>query len=244
MLSDIEGKAASVALAQRAVFDVSSEVRETAVSVLARRPAEEYQKTLVDGLRYPWPAAADHAAEALAALKNKEATPYLITMLKEPDPRLPIKENKTYYIRELVRMSHMSNCMVCHAPSLSKEDLVRGRVPVPGEDPPPLYYAHRTGTFVRADTTFLKQDFSLMQPVANAGKWPGNQRFDYLVRARPLNPAEIRSFQALEKSGKITADYPQKEAVLFALRAMTGRDEGSSYEGWAPLLKGIPKGDR
>ena len=92
--------------------------------------------------------------------------------------------------RELVRINHLSNCMLCHAPSLSKDDLVRGRVPMPGEDPPPLYYGEVTGLFVRADTTYLRQDFSVVQPVAGAGKWPGDERFDYMVRTRPLNKAE------------------------------------------------------
>jgi hypothetical protein len=188
LLSVIEGKEASVALAQRALYDLSPQVREEAVQSLLDRPAAEYRLALVDGFRHPWPAVADHAAEALVAIKDRGALPALIELLAEPDPNLPFvvkeKEKEVLATRELVRLNHMSNCLLCHAPSLSKEDLVRGRVPIPGEDPPPLYYAETTGFFVRADTSFLRQDFSVVQPVAKSGKWPGNQRYDYLVRYR------------------------------------------------------------
>jgi hypothetical protein len=188
----------------------------------------------MDGLRYPWPAVADHAAEAIVALKDRGLVPPLIDLLKEPDPARPmlVKEmgKEVYAVRELVQVNHMSNCMLCHAPSTSKEDLVRGRVPIPGEDPPPLYYAEATGLFVRADITYLRQDFSVVQPVTNAGKWPGNQRYDYLVRTRPLSAAE--KTRLLPITMEKPASYEQKEAVLFALRELTGKDPGKSFDDW------------
>src|SRR5262249_13168135 len=149
LLANIEGKSASIALAQRALFDLSPEVRQKAVEALAARPPEHFRQVLLDGFRYPWPAVAGHAAEAIVALRLKDRAPALVDLLKERAPRLPVpvetKKGKepAYIVRELVRMNHLCNCMVCHAPSQSKEDLVRGRVPVPGEDPPPLYYAER-----------------------------------------------------------------------------------------------------
>ncbi|HEY7331239.1 MAG TPA: hypothetical protein VH592_26635 [Gemmataceae bacterium] len=136
----------------------------------------------------------------------------------------------------------MSNCIACHAPSSSTKDMVRGRVPIPNEDPPPLYYAEQTGMlFVRADTTFLKQDFSVMQPVARSGKWPGDQRFDYLTRVRPVSAKEKLQFEALQKEDKIPPTFVQKEAILFTLRELTGKNPGTSYEDWKPLLKTIEK---
>ena len=89
MLADIKGKEASHALAQRALFDLSAEVREKAVQFLATRPTQEYQGFLVEALRYPWPAAADHAAEALVALNLTAVVPDLVQMLKEPPPGCP-----------------------------------------------------------------------------------------------------------------------------------------------------------
>ena len=239
----IEGKEASMALAQRAVFDLSPEIRVNAIKALATRPHKEYQQVLIDALRWPWSPAADHAAETLAALEIKEAVPELVHLLKEPDPKLAflpdVKNEKVYFIREVVRLNHLSNCALCHALSASKEDLVRGRIPMPGEDPPPQYYQATTGLFVRADITYLKQDFSVIQPVTNSGKWPGFQRFDYLVRTRNATTTEAKLFTALQKDRKLNDPYPQRDAVLFALREITKTDRGSQPENWLPLLNPI-----
>jgi hypothetical protein len=241
MLDKIEGKHASVILAQRAIFDLSPKIREKAVEALVKRPAKEFQAILLDGLRWPWQPAADHAAEAIGAIKLKDALPELVGMLKEPDPKYPFvkgegKEKGTY-VREVVRMNHMSNCLLCHAPSLNKDDLVRGRIPVPGQEMPPLYYAEHTGSFVRADTTFLRQDFSLVQPVVNPGKWPGQQRYDYMLRTRKATNKEITLLQGLQKDGKLDAPYYQRDAVLFALRETTGLDHGTRTESWQQGLQ-------
>jgi len=255
MLSQMKGKQASIALAQRAVFDLSPGVREKAIKALAERPSKEYAPVLAYGIRYPWAAAADHAAEAIVALELNETVPELVKLLKEPNPNLPVKQdNNNYTITEVVRVNHLCNCMLCHAPSLSNDDLVRGRVPMPGEDPPPLYYAERTGIFVRADLTYLRQDFSVVQPVANAGKWPGNQRYDYVLRTRPLTKQEITTYQKLEKDGKIPKEYPQQGSIVFALKELTKQDYGTTYEQWnegvQKLLKSpggqkyLPQGDQ
>lgn len=240
LLSEIKGNKGTAALAQRALFDLSPKVREKAVQALSQRPTAEVRPFLVEGLRWPWPAAADHAAEAIVALQMKEVVPDLIHALKDQDPSFPFivedKGKSVQVVRELVRINHLCNCMTCHAPSLSKGDLVRGRVPTPGEDPPPAYYADTTGLFVRAEITFLRQDFSVVQPVAVPGKWPGNQRYDYLLRIRRASPQEVKLFAKFQKEKKIPESYPQKEARLFALRELTAMDLGNSYEDWAPLL--------
>lgn len=245
ILANIEGKEASVVLAQRSVFDLSAQVRQKAVGALANRPLKEFQKVLLDAMRWPWQPAADHAAEAIVALQVKEVAPELITMLKEPDPKLPFtkeeKGEKATYINEVVRLNHLSNCLLCHAPSLSRDDLVRGSIPIPGQEMPPLYYGGSTGQFVRADTTFLRQDFSLVQPVANPGKWPGQQRFDYMLRERLANAKEINLLQTLRKENKQNDPYPQRDAVLFALREIIGKDAGSHPEDWLRLLNPVEK---
>jgi hypothetical protein len=245
LLASIEGKEATITLAQRAIFDTSHEVREKAIETLSAREGDDYRPVFLDALRWPWPAIADRAAEALVALRDKKALIPLVHLLKEPDPGLPfvekVKNKEVLYKRELVQMNHMCNCMVCHAVSTSKADLVRGRVPIPGEDPPPLYSAERTGTFVRADITFLRQIFSVVQPVTNAGKWPGNQRFDYMIRKRPLTKPEIKLYTQLKKENKLSDPFEQREAVLFALKNLSGKDLGKTYENWVPLLSGIVK---
>ncbi len=245
-LTKIDDPKASVAIAQCAIFDLSPTVREQAVRALAKRPLDEYRPVLLDSFRWPWAAAADHAAEAVTALNAKEMLPGLVTLLKEPDPALPVATKidgkDAYVLREPVRINHMCNCILCHAPSLAKDDLIRGRVPIPGEAPPPLYYTATQGTFVRAEFTFLRQDFSVVQPVPVAGTWPGQQRFDYLIRTRPLTNAEATIFAKKQKTKEgppATTTYPQRDAILFTLRELTQRDAGQSPEAWADVVKTI-----
>ncbi len=245
LLAKIDGKEASTALAQRALFDLSPAVREKAIKELGSRPAADFQKTLVDGFRWPWAPVAQHAAEAIAALNLKTAVPELIALLDEPDPKSAFvprdAKEKLHFVREVVKINHLSNCMLCHAPSFSKSDLVRGRVPIPNEEPPPLYYAETSGLFVRADITYLRQDFSLMQPVTNAKKWPGSQRFDYLLRTRRANAKEMELLRTIGKDGTKPADAPQRQALLFALREVTKLDRGTTSEAWSTLLKAMEK---
>ena len=80
---------ATEALAQRALFDLSFEIRESAVEALAERPLAHSRTVLVEGFRYPWVPVADHAAEALVALHDTDAVPALENLTREPDPTAP-----------------------------------------------------------------------------------------------------------------------------------------------------------
>jgi hypothetical protein len=220
-LVKINHSAASEALAKVAVFDLDPEVREKAVKDLAKRPRDEYRHVLLAALRYPWAPAADHAAEALVAVQDKQAVPALAKMVADPDPTAATYDaaHNSWNVQEVVRVNHLANCMMCHAPSRNTSDLVRGRVPSPGQPLPPMtqYYEDTNGIFVRADVTYLKQDFSVYQPVDNSGKWPVMQRYDYMVRTRKVETAaEVASRQK-----KPDASYPQREAVIFALNELT-----------------------
>ncbi len=75
-----------------------------------------------------------------------------------------------------------------------------------------------------------------MQPVASPGKWSGQQRFDYRVRTRKATPKESQLLQDSQTEKKLGDPYPQREAVLFALREITGTDRGTRTEDWLPLL--------
>ncbi len=110
---------------------------------------------------------------------------------------------------------------------------MRGLVPTPGKPLPVEYYESRSGDFVRADITYLKQDFSELQPVANHDEWPKFQRFDYLIRTRELDFNELKLRTIQEPSS-----YPQREAVLYALRQLTGKDAGDCAKDWRQALKG------
>src|SRR5262249_5566483 len=133
-------------------------------------------------------------------------------LLDEAAPTVPFVDSKhqTYMVREMVRVNHFSNCLLCHAPSTNVADLVRGAVPDPSQPlPPPTgrYYESDKGMFVRADVTYLKQDFSVPQPVDKPGKWPVMQRFDYLVRTRPATMTDHQR----------PASKQREEAIRFAL---------------------------
>jgi hypothetical protein len=61
VLADIEGNAATVALAERAIFDTLSEVRDPAIKALESRASADYRVRLLEGFRYPWPAVSVYA---------------------------------------------------------------------------------------------------------------------------------------------------------------------------------------
>jgi hypothetical protein len=220
-LGKIKHRSASEGLARVALFDLADEIREQAINELNNRPREEYRHILLAGLRHVWTPAADHAAEALVALADKAAVPQLQQLAREADPTTATYDHsqKSYVVPELVRINHLSNCLMCHAPSRSTSDLVRGRIPSPNQPLPPLsqYYEDNSGIFVRADVTYLKQDFSVYQPVDRPGHWPSMQRFDYLVRTRKVETqSELAARQA-----RPDASYPQREAVMFAITELT-----------------------
>ncbi|WP_254507433.1 HEAT repeat domain-containing protein [Anatilimnocola floriformis] len=227
-LAEIPGKESSQALAKRAVFDLAPQVRENALAALATRPANEYQDVLLGGLQWPWKPVVDHAAEAIAALKLKELGPELTALLREPDPSLPIEKveggSSGHFVKELVKVNHFRNCVLCHAPSYSHNDPFRRSVPTPGKKIPEfVYYDNSAGLLVRADITYLRQDFSVMQPVTNPGNWPAEQRFDYILRERRATPEEIALQQARKQQNlnlKIEPASLLQEGVLFALREM------------------------
>jgi hypothetical protein len=243
-LREVHDAEASRVLARRALFDGDAEVRALAVSALADLPREKLATMLLEGMRYPWAPAAGRAAEALATLKVKEAIPRLVDLLNEPEPDLPfVKEangKEVPMIRELVRINHLRNCLLCHAPSEDKKDPVRGVIPIPGVPVPSLadYDDGRPQSlFVRADVTYLRQDFSVLQPVENPGKWPDWQRFDYVVRTRPLTEAEQATWKARQSQAGPQQPSLHRQAVLFALCALTGQDVGDSPEAWRRLVE-------
>jgi hypothetical protein len=260
LLAQIDGRASSVALVQHAVFDLSTEVRDAAIKALDARPREQYRSALLAALRYPWAPAADHAAEALVALKDRDAAPLLVRMLSEPDPADPVAKKDSYkkehlWKREVVRMKHVNNCVVCHPPANSGNEDALGIVPgfavvdstcgkvVVASSPLTAsaskssdYQNLKGGAFpllVRADITYLRQDFSIQQPVrVTLTNPPVNVRFDYVVRSRPLTDNQTREWKAQTKRPDT---YEQREAALFALRELTGQDAGPKTEAWQKL---------
>jgi HEAT repeat protein len=280
LLAEIPERPATVALAQRAVFDIDADVRQAAIDVLKKRSPNDFRSVLLKALQYPWAPPADHAAEALVELEDRGSVPHLVTLLDKPDPTAPWQAGKSQmYVREVVKAQHLSNCMLCHPPSATlKEPVLMEdpvvRLPVSMVDPITRKYLDATqgqlsiipacseggggmmgkgsssssrlglkfsGTLplgIRGDVTYLRQDFSVRQPISQPQALQGPlaapvQRYDYLVRTRPLTKKEIAQ---LKEQPEDKGDYPQREAVLFALRELTGKDVGKTSEAWRELF--------
>jgi hypothetical protein len=255
------------ALARLAVFSTDKEVRQAALAALQKRPPGPATATLLKGLRYPWPAVARNAAEAVLQLRRTDMLGELVNLLEEPDPRAPvareIKGQKVPVVRELVRINHHRNCLLCHLPGNTADvfkipdgykykevekdvwaasgypefdaEILFGGVPTPGEQFPSKSYGRfLTDRVVRADVTYLRQDFSLLHKIADADPWPESQRFDYVVRSRVLSTSEAQGFHKAFAGAE--AKSPYREAALSALRRLTGQDAGTTAGAWRKAL--------
>ncbi len=233
---------ATRALAKLVIFSAEDEVRNPAVDALKVRREKDYTEILVRGLRYPLPAVAKRASEAIVKLERTDLVPELVSVLEEPDPRLPvIKEvegKKVPVMREMVRINHHRNCLMCHAPAVINEvseQVTTAEVPRP-DQPLPLpsegYSNSIPDVLVRLDVTYLRQDFSRLLPVGDAHPWPDMQRFDYLVQTRVLTEKEAASMP-IPKAGVLS---PYQRTALASLRELTGRDTAPTPEAWRQIL--------
>jgi hypothetical protein len=247
-LAGVSHVEATKALAKLALFSAEEEVRRAAVDALQVRRERDYTAILLEGFRYPLPAVARRAAEALIKLERKDLLPQLVALLDEPDPRAPavqeVNGKKVPVVRELVRLNHHHSCLLCHAPgntsTVSPESLTAS-VPIPGDPLPPPSQGYNNPSvpdiLVRVDVTYLRQDFSMFLPVADANPWPEMQRFDFLVRQRPLTEDEARSYREKLTSREPGAVHPHQRAALAALRELTGRDTEPTAPAWRKLLR-------
>jgi hypothetical protein len=247
-LSAVARPEATRALAKMSIFSAEDEVRQAALDALKVRRERDYNDVLLQGLRYPWPAVARRAGEAVVKLERTDLVPQLIGMLDEPDPRSPvIRERdgkKVPVVREVVRVNHHRNCLMCHAPGNSdgiSPDTLTAPVPVPNQplSPPSGGYGNLTSpdVLVRIDVTYLRQDFSALQPVGDAAPWPEMQRFDFLVRSRAVTEEEAAAYREKldqREPGRLT---PYQRAAVTALRELTGKDTAPTADAWRQLLE-------
>jgi hypothetical protein len=243
-LKAIDHPASTRALARAAVFDFDDDVRWAALLGLRDRSKQDYTDVLLAGLHHPWAAAAHNAARAIVRLDRKDMLPQLVAFLAEPDPRAPFEKEVNgkpeTCVRELVKINHHRNCLLCHstAPVNSMPGGVMAVVPTPGEpfptpEPGNPYGSMPSETMVRADVTYLRQDFSVLQAVANAHPWPAMQRFDFVVRTRVLDKDEIAQHNA-QPAGVLSENH---KAALKALRGLTGKDNvAPTADAWAQAL--------
>jgi len=148
-------------------------------------------------------------------------------------------QEKVSVVREVVRINHHRNCVLCHAPAVPNEmppEVTTAEVPRPDQPLAPPFEGYGSSIpipelLVRIDVTYLRQDFSLIQPVADAHPWPEMQRFDFLVRTRVLTEEE-KAAAPTPTAGL----SPYQRATLAALRELTGRDTGPTPGDWRKLL--------
>jgi hypothetical protein len=239
---------ATRALARLAIFSEEAEVRQAACQALQTRNGKDYTDILVAGLSYPWPAVAQRASEAIVQLKRTELIPQLVGVLEQPEPGTPrakeIDGKKVLQVRELVRINHHRNCLLCHAPGNTAdipEAAIRAEMPVPGEPfPSHSDYGDRGSTpefAVRIDVTYLRQDFSRRLKVADAAPWPEMQRFDFLVRTRTLTDQEAQAYRECFQPGEPGDLSPYHRAAVVALRKLTGRDTDPTAAAWRKLVQ-------
>ena len=223
-------------MVKKAKFDLVPEVRIAATDALADIEPEQYRAHLLEGLKYPWHVVAEHSAEALVRLDDEGAIPDLIEMLDLPHPHSPTQVDGQLVQRELVGINHMRNCLLCHAPSISSEDSTRGLIPHSSRPIPTQYYGGSSEPVpyaVRADITYLEQDFSVVQPVSNPGPWPHEQRFDYVVQNRKLSADEASNLAV----GLSQAPNQNRNAIIFALRELTGeKPVDNSSANWKKIM--------
>ena len=240
------------ALARMAIYSPEDDVRTAAITALKVRREKDYTDVLVTGLRYPWPAVAKRAADAITKLERKDLVPELIAVLESTDPRLPATKDvdgkKVSVVREMVKMNHHRNCLMCHAPNGSgtpNPNAITAEVAVQSQPLPQPFEGYRQSTpelMIRLDVTYLRQDFSATMNVKDAHPWPEAQRFDFFVRERKLTDDEAASYRdqlAPKEAGVLS---PYHKAAVAALRDLTGKDAAPTAEAWRKLLN-MPRGD-
>jgi hypothetical protein len=246
-LAGVPSVQATQALAKLALFSAEDEVRSAAVDALQVRRERDYTDILLSGFRYPLPAVNRRAAQAVIKLERKDLLPKLVGMLDELDPRAPVSQEvdgkKVSVVRELVRLNHHQSCLMCHAPGNTptvSPDALTAPIPIPGEPLPPPSQGYNNPTIpdilVRVDMTYLRQDFSVLMPVADANPWPEMQRFDFLVRNRELTEDEAKTYRERLTNQEPGHVPPHRQAALTALRELTGRDTDPTAEAWRKLL--------
>ncbi|HZZ80375.1 MAG TPA: HEAT repeat domain-containing protein [Gemmataceae bacterium] len=238
---------ATRAIARSAVFDTDADVRYAAVAALKDRPNADYDDVLLRGLRYPLPKVARQAAQVMLALGRKDLLPQLAAYLDEAAPGDPVPAKvdgrDVCVVNEVVRINHHRNCLLCHPPSgTGSTDEVPGVIPIPGSpfpsSPKDAYGSAQSlgEPMVRADTTYLRQDFSVMMPVANAAPWPEMQRFDFLVRARIVEGKELAMLQEAVKARAADFVSANHQAALEVLRQLTGQDAAPNAAAWQRVI--------
>ena len=145
-------------------------------------------------------------------------------------------------VRELVRVNHNRNCLLCHSPGNAdgvSADTLKAPIPLPTEplgSPANGYQSSSPDLLAHIDMTYLRQDFSMLQPVDDPSPWPEMQRFDFLVRTRAVTEAEATEYReklARREPGRPSPYKPRP----WSHAELTGKDEEPTAEAWRRILE-------
>ncbi len=150
-------------------------------------------------------------------------------------------------MRQLVRVNHHRNCLLCHSPghvsftggllAPPPSDIVTAAVPIHREPlPSSATYYQTPDLAVRIDVVYLRQDFSIKLRIPGADHWPDMQRYDYLVRTHVLTEEEAKHYRDKLTPRQAGVLSPYHRAALAALRELTGRDAEPNAQAWRKLL--------
>jgi hypothetical protein len=221
-------RATTKALAARALFDNSMAVREAALRALENSDKSFFLPLLVEGLDYPWAPVVWRAAYALRKLGMQQVVPELKKIVVNTG-------RNANTMRELVRVSHLQNCLFCHRPSF---DGSGARVPISGEPLSPNDSSRKSRAqngygsvnpnelAVDPGATCLHQDFSVILPVSNCGSWPDRQRFDFTTRVRPVTEEDDRRLHEIHRVRMMAANYALEEISAREGKPFVLRTEG------------------
>jgi hypothetical protein len=215
LLAEIPHPAATRALAQRAVFDTDAAARSIAVDGLRDRAPADYRPMLLKALRYPWVPAANHAAEALVALNDRGAVAELVSILGQPDPLQPRElTGGRVCVQEVVRVSHLANCILCHPPSLTgTESASMGVDPVLTMSFPKKSLSVRavqsSGPSASQLDTMAQQSLTLLQAT------PGCHNYGNLVNLSAPSAAVTNTQQTVMVLDATQFPTPQAAAAAF-----------------------------
>jgi len=217
-LATVSHPEATRALARLAIFSAEEEIRHDAIDALKVRRDKDYTDILRDALRYPWPAIARHASEALVKLERNDLLPELVAMLDEPDPRAAVTKEvagkNVPVVRELVRINHHRNCVMCHAPgSMESVSLQPGLTPGSGPLEPKM---SGMGMPVSLANPLAAEIPVPGSPLPTPSQGYGSSQQDILVR---IDVTYLRQDFSLLQRVKEAQPWPEMQRFDFLVRS-------------------------
>ena len=240
---------ATRALARLALFSPDDKIRAAAIAGLETRASKDYVEVLLEGFRYPLPVVQlAHGQRQLVQLKCTDALQPRADA-GTADPHRKPRQNpgiETSVVRELVRINHHHRCLYSPLGPRTRRTLPQGssrdETPLPSEAVPACVRditacPRSPNIVVRVDRTYLRQDFSLMMKVADAGAWL-MQRFDFLDFARWRHVTALAEPALYEErwQEKMTEGSFALPCGGVCVAGLSGRDAEPTAAAWRKLL--------